>query len=149
MRILVLGLGNDLLADDAIGILASRRLSPLVQGTADVQETSVAGLALLDFLIGYDRAIILDAVCTGRHAPGTILRLTPDDLAPAFSPSPHYSGLPEVLTLALEMALDVPKDIVILAVEVEDVTTLGGEMSVPVTKALDEIVQRVQTEIGV
>lgn len=149
MRILVLGLGNELLADDAVGVFAARRLKDILEGKAAVQETSVAGLALLDFLIGYDRVIILDAVCTGRHAPGTILKMLPDDLAPAFSPSPHYSGLPEVLALASEMALDVPKDIVILAVEVEDVSTLGGAMSPSVAKALDAIIERVQTEIGV
>ncbi len=44
-RTLVLGLGNDILADDAIGLLAVRALRPSLDDSVDVQETSVHGVA--------------------------------------------------------------------------------------------------------
>jgi hypothetical protein len=64
-RTLVLGLGNDILADDAIGLLAVRALRPSLDDAVDVEETSVHGVALLDLLTGYDHAVLIDAVRTG------------------------------------------------------------------------------------
>ena len=54
-RTLVLGLGNDILADDAVGLLAARALRPSLDDSVDVLETSVHGVALIDLLIAEDR----------------------------------------------------------------------------------------------
>ena len=53
-KTLVLGLGNDLLTDDAIGILAVREVRRRVAHLAQVEvcETMEMGLALLDFIAG-------------------------------------------------------------------------------------------------
>lgn len=144
MKYLVLGLGNDLLADDAVGIQAVRDLAGELSGKADCIESGLHGVALIDLFIGYDRAIIIDAVQTGRHPPGTILELVPDDLKTVASPSPHYTGLPEMIELARKMRLPFPREIRILAVEVGDVTTVGGSMSPPVTRALVDLENRVR-----
>ena len=53
MKTLVLGLGNELLSDDGVGILAVRRLKETYKGQADIVETSLHGLALLDLFIGH------------------------------------------------------------------------------------------------
>lgn len=144
MKLLVLGLGNDLLADDAVGIQAVRGLTGELSGKADCVESSLHGVALLDLFIGYDRAIIIDAIQTGKHPPGTILEMTPDDLKFASSPSPHYTGLPEMIALARQMRLHFPHEIRIIAVEVEDVMTVGGAMTPPVARAIGDIAGRVR-----
>ena len=64
-RILVLGLGNDILGDEAVGLLAARRLRALLPESVDVVESGGGGLDLLDVLEGYDRAILLDSILTG------------------------------------------------------------------------------------
>jgi hydrogenase maturation protease len=144
MRILVLGLGNDLLTDDAVGILAARDLKRELDGTPGVTvlESPLHGVALLDLFVGHDKAIVLDAIQSGRASPGTITELRPSDLGGVKAPSPHFAGLPELLVLARELDLEFPEAIVIFAVEVADQRTIGGTLSAPVRQALPELVSK-------
>jgi hydrogenase maturation protease len=144
MKTLVLGLGNDLLSDDAIGILAARELKREVCREIEVVESSIAGVAMIDLLIGYRRAVIIDAIFTGKYEPGTIIELDPGGLSSIPNPSPHYTGLPEMLKIAENLEIDFPDDIRILAVEVADPHTIGGEVSVSVAGVLDELILRVK-----
>ncbi len=136
----VIGLGNELFGDDGFGPLVARRLDGLIGDVADVVECRSAGLALLEPLVGRSRAVILDAVHTGCHMPGTVLRLHPDDLRSISNLSPHYVGLPEVLRTARRIELAMPGEIVILAVEVGDVATIGAGLSEAVEAAVDDVV---------
>ena len=140
MKPLVLGLGNDLLGDDGIGILAVRRLGPECSVLADVVESGLHCAALIDLLIGYRRVIIIDAVTTGQYPPGTIIDLIPSELDAVPSPSPHFSGLPELKTLAAACNLPFPEEIKIVAIEVSDPYTIGGSISRPVADSLDRVV---------
>ncbi|MCS7197085.1 MAG: hydrogenase maturation protease [Candidatus Bipolaricaulota bacterium] len=147
-KILVLGLGNELLSDDAVGILATRVLKERLQERADVVESALSGMALLECLIGYERAIIIDAVKTGKSPPGTIVELSPADLGAVLAPSPHYAGLPELIAAAQALQLDFPKEIQIFAIEVEDPYTIGGELSPAVAHALPKLIQRVEEQVA-
>ncbi|MFH1892500.1 MAG: hydrogenase maturation protease [Candidatus Zixiibacteriota bacterium] len=145
MKILVLGLGNDLLSDDSIGLLVARELSKECSKAVDVIESDLCGLALLDLLVGYERAIIIDAMHTGKHRPGTVVELAPDSFSRIPNPSPHYAGLPELTALAQQLNLKFPAQIKILAVEAGNLHTVGGDLSRPVVRALIEVVSRVKT----
>jgi hydrogenase maturation protease len=148
LKILVLGLGNDLLGDDAAGLLAARALKntlPLEQ--AEVIESSLAGIALLDHFIGFQKAVIIDAIKTGKNPPGSIMELRPEDLSEVAAPSPHYAGLPEMLALAKQLDLTFPAEIKIFALEVVDPYTIGGAMSEAVTEALPDLVERVGEQV--
>ncbi|MFH1676765.1 MAG: hydrogenase maturation protease [bacterium] len=147
MKTLVLGLGNELIADDAVGIFAARELKNRIGDKADVIETSLHGVALMEFFIGYDRAIIVDAIRTGVHPPGTIMEFDSSELVGVFSPSPHYSGLSEIFILAREMELEFPSEVTIVAVEAEDVLTIGGGMTEAVRAAFPELLERVENLI--
>ncbi len=147
MKTLVLGLGNELLSDDAVGVLAARALKERLKDKADVVESALSGMALLDLFIGYERAIIIDAVKTGKNPPGTISELSPTDLSVVLAPSPHYAGLPELIATAQRLHLDFPKEIKIFAIEVEDPNTIGGKLSPAVAHAFRKIVQRVEEQI--
>lgn len=142
MKPLVLGLGNDLLGDDGVGIFAARRLAKAVGHAADVIESSLHGLALMDLMIGYRRVIIVDAIQTGQFAIGSVIELSPEDLRPVLSPSPHYSGLPEMMALAGQLGVEFPSEIRIIAVEIGDVSAIGDGMSPAATDSLAEIETR-------
>lgn len=137
-------MGNDLMGDDAIGILAARSLKEQVATRADVVESALHGVALLDIFIGYRRAIIIDAIHTGTRPPGSILDIDPATLEATVSPSPHFSGLPELQTIARELGLDFPKDVRIVAVEVSGAFEIGRPISPAVAEALVPLVERVK-----
>jgi hydrogenase maturation protease len=142
-RTLVLALGNELLSDDGVGVVAADSLRERLAGLADVVVSPLAGVALLETFLGYERALVLDAIRTGPDAPGTIRRLSPADLGPVLAPSPHYSGLPEMIDIASRLRLSFPSEIAILSVEVSDPYTIGGPLSEPVRAAIPELARRV------
>ena len=148
MRILVLGLGNDLLADDAIGHLAVAELRPRLAGRADVEASALHGLALLDVLAGYDAAVVLDAACTGAHPVGEVHEIAAASLKRVESPSPHFAGFPEMLDLAERLGLRFPRRLRILAVEVLDPWTVGGAMTPAVRDALPGLCERAERAVA-
>lgn len=148
MRILVLGLGNDLLADDAIGHLAVRELEPRLAGRAEVAATALHGLALIDLLAGYEAAVVLDAACTGAHPVGEVREIDPASLARIESPSPHFAGFPEMLGLADRLGLVFPRRLRIVVVEVLDPHTIGGAMTPAVRAALPELCARAERALA-
>jgi hydrogenase maturation protease len=137
---LILGLGNDLLGDDAVGLLAVRRLADSINGQADIVESNLSGIALLDLLAGRPRVIVVDAMQSGRHSPGSVVELSASDFRSFPCPSPHFTGLPELIDLAGSMDLEFPREISIIAVEIADACTIGADISKEVAQALPEIV---------
>jgi len=138
MRTLILGLGNDLLGDDGIGLVAAEKLEGLIGHRADVVTSSLHGLALLDLFIGYDKAVIIDAVQKGGP-PGGIYELRPDDLRSTPGPSPHFTGLPEMILIAGELQLPFPDEIKILAIEVAETFIVSEKLTPAVAAAVDRV----------
>jgi hydrogenase maturation protease len=165
----VLCLGNELIADDALGIVVGHRLcrrlaaegtrvaprtagDPAVSvrafelpgvGRVEVVATALTGMYLLDAVVGASRLVVVDTVATGAADPGTVLELGEQDLVGPRGGSPHYVGLLEALDLARGLGLAVPSDVVFVAVEAGDSTTVGGRMTASVRAALPAVVERV------
>jgi hydrogenase maturation protease len=140
----LLCLGNDILADDALGIRAAERLRERMPGTVDVVTCMESGIRLMDYLVGVPRVIVIDTVQTGRVPPGTVLVLREEDVAFTPGTSAHYIGLFETLALGRKLELPVAREIAIIAVEASDCQTLGGEMAPAVRDAIPVVIARVE-----
>lgn len=147
VKILVLGLGNELVSDDGAGILVTRMVKEPLQGQADVVESALSGLALLDLFLGYDRAIIVDAIMTGAHPVGAIVEIDAEAISALVAPSPHYTGLPEMLSIADQLQLPFPRVFCILGLEVADLVTFGGEITPAVRDALPALAARICEQV--
>lgn len=147
MRTLILGLGNELAGDDAAGLLVARALREELAGRADVVESSLSGLALLEVFVGYDRAVVVDSVRTGRNPPGTITELALADVGRVSAPSLHHTGLPEMAAMAERLGLRFPAETRVLALEVVDPYTIGAELSEPVAATLGPLARRVRDQV--
>lgn len=147
-RVLVLALGNDLMADDGAALLVARNLEGELPPEVVVREAGEVGMALLEELAGFEAALILDTVQTGKAPPGTVHRFTLDQLSPVLAPSPHWAGLPEVRTWAEAMELPFPRHVVVLAVEASDLLTVGGRLSPEVGASLDGWAARAREEVA-
>lgn len=99
---IVLGVGNELMRDEGVGVIAARALAAEQLGDAvEVVEGGTGGLDLIFELEGRSRAIIIDAVDMGA-APGTVRSFTLDDVdVDTASPiaSLHQIGLADVLEI--------------------------------------------------
>jgi hydrogenase maturation protease len=140
----LLGLGNEILADDAFGILAAREIERLALPGLEVVTSAESGLSLLDHVQDVERLIVIDTIQTGRAEPGTIHVVHEQDAAGAPGGSPHFIGLFETLALGRALGLRVPADVTILAVEAADCLTLGGAMHAAVSAALPRAVELVK-----
>ena len=82
-KTLILGLGNELLSDDAVGIKVVRELRRRLphKDDLDVHETSAAGLAILDLVCGYQNLIVVDAIRTNGGEPGQVYRFCEDSFS--------------------------------------------------------------------
>lgn len=148
-RILVIGIGNEYRADDAVGILLARRLKALNLPHVQVIEQSGEGAALIDTWES-SRAplvILIDAVSSGA-APGTIYRLDVNkEPIPTsfFNYSTHAFSLAEAVELA--RVLDkLPPQAVIYGIEGAQYTA-GGELSAAVEKAMPTALDNITQEI--
>jgi hydrogenase maturation protease len=124
-KTIVIGLGNPILADDGVGIVAVERVAQQVEHPlVDFQWCSLAGFELLDLLVGYDSAVIVDSVKTGKYPVGQVMELEIDSLMTTVRlASVHDINLATALELGRMLELPVPAEIVIYVVEVADNTT--------------------------
>lgn len=137
-RVLVLGLGNDILTDDAVGLLVAREVRTRLgdaPGIA-VRETTEMGLTLLDEIVDCGNLILVDAVQTGRVPPGHVHEIGADDLPQVTATSPHFVGVGETLALGATLGLAMPWRVRIIAVEVADPFTLGTQPTAAVAAAV-------------
>lgn len=147
-RTLVIGLGNPILRDDAVGLRVAREVRAALGDRTDVEvaEEACGGLRLMERMVGFDRAILIDAICSGRP-PGTVLTLDPRDMRTQHSASSHDVNLPTALALGRRTGARLPADdqLDVIAVEAEDVFTFGEDMTVAVTEAVPRAAARVLT----
>src|ERR1035438_4083962 len=137
----VLGLGNDILGDDALGILVARQAEARFGGQVEVISSSQAGFHVMDQLLGVSRLVVVDCIQTGAAKPGTVY--VPDEHArrPAPGVSSPSLGIFEVLAVARSLGLPAPAQCVILAVEAADCTTVGGSMHRDVEAAIPVVME--------
>jgi hydrogenase maturation protease len=145
-KILLLGLGNDILTDDAVGLQIVRRLRIDLAGEPliEFQETTEMGLALLDFIVGYREVLIVDAIQTGRVPPGTLHEVDAAGLTHLAGRTPHFLGVGETLALGRQLGLTMPARVRIFAVEVQDPFTLSTELTAGLQQALPSLLVRVR-----
>ena len=147
MRTLVLGLGNEYAGDDAVGVLTVRALRGALAGDADVVESAASGLALLEVFAGYDRALIVDSIRTGRSPAGTILEPGLAELGRAIAPSLHQAGIPELAAVARRLGMGFPDRTRVLAVEVAGPLMFGAPLNEPVAAAIAPLARRVLEQV--
>ncbi len=149
MKTLVLGLGNPLLGDDAVGLRVAERLRERLAGRKDVEvrEEEAGGLRLMEAMSGYDRAVVVDAAVTGG-TPGTVRRVGPEELPTQRTAIAHGIDLPRALELGRRLGLPMPASVRVVAVEAECVLEFRSDMTPAVAAALEPAVEAVLSEIG-
>jgi hydrogenase maturation protease len=149
MKTLVLGLGNPILSDDGVGIRVARALAGCLDAPdVTIMEANVGGLNLLDLLTGFDRAIIIDAIKTNDGKPGKVYRLGPESFdVTRRGAATHGISLSTALELGRRIGLPLPTEIVILGVEVADISTFSEKGTREVERAIPACIKKVIEEL--
>jgi hydrogenase maturation protease len=148
VKILVLGLGNDLYGDDGVGLHAVRMLesqwtagrSSSGDGCAvDFEACPLSGLALLEILEGYNALVIIDTIQKSDPLTGRVSVLDGTEVRDVPGPSPHYISVPQTLALGRSLGLQMPETVKIVAVEAKNLFRLGEGLSEAMRAALPDI----------
>ncbi len=146
----VIGLGNPILGDDAVGLRVARALKAELAGVAGVviKELHAGGLRVMDAVAGFERAVIVDAMRTGALRPGCVRRLEVGQLGQARNlASTHDTNLPTALALGRMLGLPMPREVTIFGIEALDVETFGEELSADVRRSVPEAVRLIAREL--
>jgi hydrogenase maturation protease len=140
-RIAVVGLGNLMRTDDAVGMLAIEHLkvgSPLPE-SVDLIEGGTLGLDLLHPLNGVTHLLALDAIDAGAE-PGTLLRFAGEGVADLpISKSVHLLGFSDLIG-AMRLTGDAPGTIVVLGLQPHTIAW-GTKLTPPVEAALPKLLE--------
>ena len=142
-RTLVLGLGNDILRDDRIGLAVVRALGD-VPDTVVVKEAAIGGMGLVEVFEGFQHGIIVDADPSVEVPPGTVRHVVMGDADTPSLRSAHDADLPSSLALARKLGWTVPEQIDIVAIAVRDFLTFDVEMTDRVQASVPEAVALVR-----
>ncbi len=144
-KTIVIGLGNPILSDDSVGIKIARSLKERLYGPAgvnspemqvDIIEIYAGGMRLMDTMVGYERAIIVDAIVSGG-IPGSVRSISLQDVCTTRNIiCTHDTGLSTALEMGRMLGLDLPSNIRIWAIEAKDVVTFSEELTSEVSHAV-------------
>ena len=154
MKTLLVGMGNPILCDDAVGVrLATDFSQRLRKARIDidvVEECSVGGLNLIDVLRGYERVILLDSIQTQGGKPGAWYSFDGAYLQDTLHlTNIHDANFATAMELGrrLGVPLPAPHDIHIFAIEVADNITFGERMTAALEDAYPEYADAIYGEV--
>jgi hydrogenase maturation protease len=149
MKTLVIGLGNPILGDDGVGWKVAEAVKNKLpaflekegQGMAvDVECLSLGGISLMENLIDYEHAILIDAFAL-EEPTGTILVLKLSDL-PNYSAfhttNAHDTSLQNAIEMGRSMGIKLPYDVTVVGIATKHVRDFSEELSPPVAEAVPQ-----------
>lgn len=151
MRTVVIGVGNPVRSDDAVGLHVARGVRERTAGIEDldVDELWAGGLRLAEALSGYDRAVVVDAMATGSLPPGSVRLVPLEELAHCRTLTCQHDA---TLTTALEFwrqaGEPLPAELSVVGIETRDVTSLSEHLTEPVARAVPHAVEAVLAALG-
>jgi hydrogenase maturation protease len=146
-KVLVLGIGNYLMADEGLGVhLAERILKVELPPGVDVLDGGTGGFHLLEYFEQYERVIIVDATLDDRPA-GTV-RLIKPRFAADFpqAMSTHDIGLKDLVG-ALQLLGTMP-EIDLFVVSIKSIQEQGIELSGEISMAIDTLIDDIRERIA-
>jgi len=160
MKTIVIGLGNPILSDDGVGWKVAQKVSDQLSVTSDqspidVEYASLGGLSLMERMVGFERAILIDALESGqgdalselsKRPVGSVWVIPLEELpnpSAGHSASAHDASLLTALETGRQMGLPLPEEVHVVAIEAKQVYDFSEELSPAVAAAVPLAVQAV------
>jgi hydrogenase maturation protease len=152
MKTIILGVGNLILGDDGVGVHVVNKIKKHIQDpNITVDEAITGGMNLLDLILGYDKAVIIDAVKSEKYKEGTVKRIQLNDFNTMHSCNPHDVSLIEAIKMAKKLGeTKIPSEIVIIGIILNEIPCEFGEkLSKDIAAAVPKAVEMTLNEIKI
>lgn len=150
MKTLVLGIGNPILQDDSVGLHVARELQRQITDPDVVVDMAyTGGFNLVDQMVGYEKAILIDAIHEKNASTGEVKRFTLSELPAGHTANPHDVSLPEAFRLAKILGeTRLPNEVVVFGIVSPTApATFGEHVSRTLAPAIPKTVQMVLDEL--
>jgi len=144
-RVLILGLGNPILSDDGIGLLLTKNLEGKFPGV-DIASITLAGMELLDILVGYDHVFLIDAATGTGGKPGELKEIS-DGKGALHLFTSHGVNFFEIIKLGRDSGLKMPEPAVVFGIEIGNATDFGTALSPALLSALPALEKAITARI--
>ncbi len=156
MKTAIMGFGNPVRSDDAVGIYVIEELKAKIttkDGPISIFDMGTAAFEVLFGLKGHDKIIMVDAVLNSNEPVGTLFKVPAAEVmkAPQEDPLVFLHGMKwdQALSYAKKILQDAyPEDIQVYLVAIEN-TALEVDLSEAVKSAGDKVVNHILDEIKV
>ena len=148
-KTLVIGIGNEILSDDGIGPRLVSSLSEMIDDPdVNFKTAFCGGLEIMEYIRGYERAVIIDAIHTRNGRPGNVYVFSPYD----FRETSNLSNLHDVnfitaLHLGDILELNLPSDLNVIAVEITEDREFSEKLTPLLEIRYPEILEEVSSLI--
>lgn len=145
MKTLIVGLGNPILGDDGVGWKVAEKVCEQLPAdeVVEVNCLSLGGISLMEHLIGYDRAILIDAFASDEEL-GSIQVMKLKDL-PNYSAfhisSTHDTSLQNAIEMGRSLGAHLPEDIMVVGISTRRIYDFSEELSQPVAEVVSQVVK--------
>lgn len=144
----VIGVGNPLMGDDGLGIVAVEQLRGQLPEDVELIDGGCGGITLLELLVGCDSALIIDAADFGGQA-GDIIKLSARQVISSqkcgSQVSLHQTGLADVLQLARQLD-QLPETTLFLVQPLKVERGIG--LSQPVQETLPRLLDQIAADLA-
>lgn len=147
-RTAVVGLGNPLHGDDAVGLLVAQSVFEILRHklTIDLLEGAILDARLAERLIGYQRAVIVDALIDAQAKVGTVSRVELGEHICNPPMSLHTTGFQNILALAQMVGMAIPADIRIYGIVTRQPRGFSQGLSPELRSKLPEVARAIAAE---
>ena len=153
VKTIVIGLGNPILGDDGVGWQIAQQAQQRSDFPPDIEVDLLAlgGISLMERLIGYEKAILIDSLVTHQNPIGSVLCFPLSQLpnqALGHMGSSHDTTLQNALQVGRDLGAQLPDEITIVAVEAQEVFDFSEQLSPEIAAAVPKAVQTVINLLG-
>jgi hydrogenase maturation protease len=148
-KTLVIGLGNPILGDDGAGFYVAGEVARLIHkkslghGVIEVDTLALGGLALMERMIGFERAIVVDIIDSGTMPVGSVRAFPLEVLENPFSGhlgSAHETNLQTALEMGRSLGTELPAEVTVVSIESPYGYEFSEELSPAVAAAVPQAV---------
>lgn len=145
-KIILIGLGNPILGDDGVGWKVVEYIKQHSSLPIETDCLALGGISLMERLIGYDQAVLVDAIVTGKHTIGSVLSFELDEM-PNYSAghltASHDTTLQIAIQMGRSMGFVLPKRITVVGVESQIVYDFSEELTPSIAAAVPGAAKKV------
>jgi hydrogenase maturation protease len=148
-RITVMGIGNPLVKDEGVGVrVIDTMMSTLAfPDNVTLIDAGTMGMGILNLFQDCDYLLVIDAVDGTGEEPGTIVRMTPEDMAPnTIKHSMHDMRLVDVLDAA--MLMGTMPEVDCIGIQILDMDGIAIGLTQPLEEAVPRAVEAALTVLA-